>query len=127
MSGDFLSPPLAMRRELNGIARFQQNPLTAQECPRYTAGFGARVPPSTFSIFPTVFLAYMQLSTQRLSFSRGFSQLIAHPKLPPFPDLGFPGVSFASSVVSMGLNQCALTEVLIIPRWLPTATVQKSS
>lgn len=53
--------------------------------------------------------------------------LITYQKWPQFLITGFPSASFSSCMVSMGLGQHALTEVLVILCWLQTTTVQRFS
>jgi len=50
--------------------------------------------------------------------------LNVHRKSTPFPNPGLPRSILTSCAVSMGLGQHALTEVLIVPRWLPWPLVQ---
>ena len=50
--------------------------------------------------------------------------LITHRKSTPFPIPGLPRATSTSCIVSMGLGQRALTEVLVVPHWLPLPLVQ---
>lgn len=45
-------------------------------------------------------------------------------KPPYFPNLGFPRAILTSRAISMCLGQRALTEVLVVPFWLPLPLVQ---
>lgn len=93
--------------------------------PINTTGFWSAGPTLAFSLFPHSFPGSHVTKRSRPLLLQGFypAMVITHQKLPPFPNPAFPGASFASCAVSMGLGQCDLTEVLIDPRWLPTATV----
>lgn len=82
-----------------------------------------------FPFLPTVFRFPHATKYSGFSFTALFARdvrlaLIAHQKPPLFLDPGIPGATLTSCTVSMGLGQCALTEVLVIPRWLPLPLVQ---
>ena len=119
MSGGFLSPLLAMRQALSGIAPFPSKLLTTHGRPRSITPILERVPPLALSLLSHGFPGSHATKHLRLLQFEVFRPAT----LPLFPDPGLPGANFASRVVSMGLGQHAFAEVLVVPRWLPLPLV----
>ena len=86
--------------------------------------FWSAGPTFHLSAFPTI----SQLPMRRVL--RAFPSLGVLPsdarlaRSTPFPIPGLPGATLTSCAVSMGLSQCALTEVLVVLCRLPWPLVQ---
>ena len=103
-------------------------PLTVHGRPDQNCQFSrVWVPPCMFSAFSFSACGPSVLNvTECLGFLHfnPICPVIVHQNPPLFPDPGLPRATFTSCVVSMGLDQRALTEVLIVPCWLPLPLVQ---
>lgn len=102
-----------------------QNHLPFEGTPINTTGFQNVGP--TFIRSELFFFSTHSSSVHHASLYLGFphfGHIITHQKPPPFPNLWLLWATLISCIVSMGLSQRALIEVLVVPCWLPLPLIQ---